>query len=78
MLDLATGAPKASSSGTKSGLVYVFHGTTSGLELWKEMDQSGLGGNEDDDRFGSSLAAGDFNNDGFDIDVQINSFPRMG
>ena len=50
LLDLAIGAPgETPGSDPKSGLVSVFHGTTSGLELWKEMDQSGLGGNEDDD-----------------------------
>ena len=54
-----------------AGAVNVFYGSAGGLsdvgaQIW-DQDQPGVnGGAEADDWFGSSLAAGDFNGDGFD------------
>ncbi len=73
--DIAIGAPgEAPGSYPKSGAVYIYIGTESGgLRPWQSLLQSdlkpsgySLGVNEKDDRFGDSLAAGDFNRDGFD------------
>jgi hypothetical protein len=65
--DLAVGAPGESpGSGKKSGWVYVYKGSSSGPTGWKGLGQSGLGSNEKNDEFGTSLAAGDFNGDGKD------------
>ena len=59
--DLAVGAPTAG-----AGTVLVYTGSSAGLDPWQTLDQSGLGANEGGDRFGYSLAAGDFNGDGND------------
>jgi hypothetical protein len=65
--DLAVGAPgEAPGSDPVSGAVFVFRGTALGLAPDRTLDQDGLGANEDDDRFGSALASGDFNGDGRD------------
>ena len=65
--DLAVGAPgEAPFSDPKSGYVFIFKGTENGLSPAYGLDQAGLGSNEDDDRFGWSLASGDFNRDGKD------------
>jgi hypothetical protein len=65
--DLAVGAPgEAPGADPKSGFVFIFAGNISGLSPWSGLDQSGLGANENDDRFGFALSAGDFNNDGRD------------
>jgi len=65
ILDLAVGAPtEAPGTGPRSGSVFVFRGTPNGLQLWQRLDQRPLDPNELNDRFGASLAAGDFNGDG--------------
>ncbi|EGJ33557.1 MULTISPECIES: FG-GAP and VCBS repeat-containing protein [Moorena] len=65
--DLVVGAPgEAPGSAPKSGFAFVFNGSQNGLVASQGLDQAGLGANEADDRFGESLAVGDFNGDGFD------------
>ncbi len=62
--DLAVGS--STSEGSK-GRVFLYKGDRSGkLKYWHTIDQTFLGANENGDRFGYSLAAGDFNKDGFD------------
>jgi hypothetical protein len=64
--DLAVGAPDEVVSGVKSGGISVFPGSASGLTTGQGFNQSTAGGaNEAGDAFGSALAAGDFNGDGF-------------
>ncbi len=63
--DLAVGAPgEAPASKPKSGWVFVYRGTSNGLTSWKAFGQEGIGSDEVDDLFGTSLAAGDFDGDG--------------
>lgn len=71
--DLAAGAPNATRGGFTSGAVYVYRGTSSGLNPSAQIiDQSMLGdlgdagGLENLDSFGATLAAGDLNSDGAD------------
>src|SRR5690606_29923107 len=65
--DLAIGAPgEAPGPDPRSGVVYVFRGTSWGLTPDRVLDQDGLGGNEADDGFGSALASGDFDGDSRD------------
>jgi hypothetical protein len=72
--DLAIGAPNDSAGGAAGGAVNVIHGGAAGLDavtlpdqLWDQGDDTtGLeGAAGDGDGFGYSLAAGDFNNDGY-------------
>ncbi len=70
--DLAVGVPNESvGSILGAGAINVIYGSGSGLtatndQLWHQ-DVSGIeGGAEQYDHFGSALAGGDFNNDGFD------------
>ncbi|HIF96279.1 MAG TPA: hypothetical protein EYQ54_04505, partial [Myxococcales bacterium] len=65
-MDLAIGVEGEDASG---GAVNIIHGGSSGLspfrpQLWHQGLSSIPGGIEAGDFFGSSLAAGDFNNDG--------------
>ena len=68
--DLAIGAPGGGAAGNPSGEVSVLYGSSTGLEgeddLWTqdEPDMKGLA--EPGDGFGSALAAGDFDQDGYD------------
>jgi FG-GAP repeat/CARDB len=70
--DLVVGVPNESISGdTSAGAVHVIYGSATGLtefgdQLWFQ-DLSGIVRelSEPGDQFGASLAAGDFNNDGF-------------
>lgn len=68
--DLAVGAPQEAPGDSPrwSGAVFVFQGTPDGLEPWHAYNQesAGLGINEDGDRFGTALAAGDFDGDNHD------------
>jgi hypothetical protein len=64
-LDLAVGAPgEAPQTSPRSGYVFVFQHSATGLTAWHGLDQSGLGVNEPGDQFGTSLASGDFDGDG--------------
>jgi len=72
--DLAIGVPSESLSGSNEGAVNVIYGSASGLhrdlghtdQFWTQ-DVGGIADTaEDNDNFGSSLAVGDFNDDGFD------------
>jgi hypothetical protein len=63
--DLAVGAPGESPGASpRSGEVTVFKGSGTGLQYWLKLSQRAFGANELGDRFGISLAAGDFNGDG--------------
>ncbi|MGB7570433.1 MAG: hypothetical protein WBL87_01615, partial [Methanothrix sp.] len=69
--DLAIGVPKENIIETENaGVVNVLYGSSGGLEKnhWPIWYQDlGIGGkSEKDDEFGESLAAGDFDQDGFD------------
>jgi len=70
--DLATGVP-GEDIGTiaDAGAVNVVYGTSGGLhsygdQLWHQDVANVEGAAESGDRFGESLAVGDFNNDGYD------------
>jgi disulfide bond formation protein DsbB len=70
--DLAIGVPRES-VGTvdDAGAVHVLYGsssalTTSGAQFWHQNTSGVADAAEPFDRFGSALASGDFNNDGFD------------
>lgn len=68
--DLAIGAPDEDDGGTDSGIVFIFLGGSNGIGSggWEKFTQSSVvtGSNEDGDRFGFSLAAGNFNGDAYD------------
>ena len=73
--DIAVGAPGADINGAgQAGAVYIFNGTLdwSSIDIFSQSSTGFHTDPEDDDRFGSSLVAGDFNNDGFD-DLVIGS-----
>jgi hypothetical protein len=64
--DVAVGAPLEAPTGTtvNTGAVYLFKGTTFGLVPWDRLDPKALNPDvKDNDRFGFSLAAADFNGD---------------
>ncbi len=69
--DLAVGAPGDDVVGfDDNGAVNVLYGSAAGLaltrdQIWIQNDIV-VNGDEDGDRFGSALAAGDFDGDGFD------------
>ncbi len=62
--DLAIGAPFEDYGAESTGLVFLFHGTATGLTPWALLDQ--VGADEKFDRFGWALTVGDFNGDGTD------------
>jgi hypothetical protein len=69
--ELAVGAPHASPvGGDAAGVVLLFRRCAKGLCAWASLDQTGLDSNELDDQFGSSLAVGDFDHDGWN-DVAV-------
>ncbi|HHP7231479.1 MAG TPA: FG-GAP repeat protein, partial [Xenococcaceae cyanobacterium] len=66
--DLVVGVPgEAPGDDFQSGSITVLNGSAEGLVPSRSFDQENLalGDNELGDLFGSSLAIGDFNNDGF-------------
>lgn len=65
--DLAVGLPGEAPGGEpRSGHVMTYKGSISGLSPWQGLNQTPLNTNETDDRFGFSLAVGDFDGDGKD------------
>jgi hypothetical protein len=65
--DVAVGAPGQSVGGVDAGVVYVYRRSSAGsYTLLQTLSQAGLGVNASGERFGSALAAGDFNYDGID------------
>lgn len=65
--DLAVGVPLEELGEIRSGVVSVFKGNSVGqLVPWMSLDQTGLGANEEGDKFGAALAVGDFDEDGID------------
>jgi hypothetical protein len=84
--DLAVGSPGEDMwSWFDAGAVHVFYGSPVGLEqsnsdVWSQASPGFHGGVETNDRFGSSLAAGDFDGDGDDdlvIGVPQESFGNV-
>ena len=71
--DVAVGTPQEDLNGssiTNAGKVNIIHGSSSGLtttgsQLWRQDDLTGTS-SEEYDRFGNSLAVGDFDGDGYD------------
>jgi phosphodiesterase/alkaline phosphatase D-like protein len=69
-MDLAVGAPNEVLSSIQAGTVFLFQGSgggpTAGI-FADDLNQEVLHAkNEDGDKFGAAMAAGDFNGDGFD------------
>ena len=59
--DLVVGAPgEQPGANPKSGFIFVFKGFEEGLSAWQGLDQTGIGVNEEGDRFGRALAIGKF------------------
>lgn len=75
-MDLAIGVPGEDVSGqASSGAITVLYGSASGIvtagnELWDQATANSIAENEAGDRFGSALAAGDFDSDGY-ADIAI-------
>jgi hypothetical protein len=81
--DLAIGAPYEGIGTTGSaGAVNILYGSSDGLssvgdQMWHQNTPGILGICETDDRFGTTLSVGDFDNDGYDdlaIGVPYESF----
>ncbi len=74
--DLAIGSPSEDWNQDNTGIVQVVWGSSSGLfgpdELWREDLLDEFGGDEEGDKFGWALAAGDFDGDG-DDDLAVSS-----
>jgi len=65
--DLAVGAPEEKPGEyPRSGYVFIFNGSTSGLRAGKGIDQQNMGANEEGDKFGFSLHSNDFDGDTYD------------
>jgi FG-GAP repeat len=71
--DVAIGVPKEDTGATDDGAVSVVYGSASGLsttvipdQFWTQNTPDVEGGAEGHDRFGHSLAVGDFNRDDFE------------
>ena len=72
--DLAVGSPnenRTAGGNDNDGMAHVFYGSSTGIKAigstdWAQDVGTVNGTAQTDDRFGWSLAAGDFNNDGFD------------
>ena len=69
---MAIGVPGESISGkSAAGAVHIIYGSEDGLtsagdQLWHQNQSGAAGSAENGDRFGSALAWGDFDGDGFD------------
>ena len=67
--DLAVGVPGETIGGERAGAVQVLYGSDRGLttrdQLWHQDQEGVKGGAEEDDQFGSAVAAADFDGDGF-------------
>ena len=63
--DLVLGAPRPPLNGNDPGRVYVFFGPVAGSFFAAQADVI-LGGEQDNDEFGTSVATGDVNGDGAD------------
>ncbi|HEX9205157.1 MAG TPA: FG-GAP-like repeat-containing protein [Candidatus Deferrimicrobiaceae bacterium] len=68
--DLAVGVPGDNAAGVRAGAVNVLYGKTGGLvssgsQIWSQGSGGVLGNADPGDQFGYSLAAGDFDNDGY-------------
>jgi hypothetical protein len=75
--DLAIGAPgEAPGEDPKSGAVFLFNGSFTGLTAFGSLTQRGPGSNTDQDQFGFSLTTSDFNGD--EIDDLVVSTPFKG
>lgn len=72
--DLAIGAPgKSLGEDPKTGAVFLFNGSLTGLTAFGSLAPSGFNNNNVKDNhlsFGTSLAAGDFNTDGY-VDLAV-------
>jgi hypothetical protein len=70
--DVAVGAPGDKVGTVASGTVTIFNGSAAGLSATgKRLTQTNIAsGNEAGDKFGASLAAGDFNKDGY-VDLAV-------
>ena len=73
--DLAVGVPYEHWNDADTGIVQVLYGTERGLtaqsdQLWRQDVEGVEGGEEEGDRFGYALAAGDFDGDGY-VDLAI-------
>src|SRR5262249_6200769 len=66
--DLAVGVPNENIAGFEgpSGIVMLYYGTAEGLYPWTWITQGSLGVSTAGDQFGASLAAADFDDDGYD------------
>lgn len=88
--DLAVGSPGESiGAKSKCGALHIILGSASGLtdiggQFWHQNSAGILDANETDDGFGTALAAGDFDNDGFaDLAIgvpgeDVSTFPDAG
>lgn len=81
--DLAASAPGEDyrDSGPDAGVVFVFTGSSEGVENPYFIHQEPFGSNESGDHFGAAMAAGDFNGDGLDelaIGVPNEEFENVG
>ncbi len=67
--DLAVGAPYLNHAAPSAGRIYIYYGSSTGLEVSFDIfDQSDFAGEtpQADDLFGWSLTSGDFDQDGYD------------
>jgi hypothetical protein len=63
--DVAIAFPGGKAAGNRSGVVEIYRGWHGGLSQSHTLSQTKLGANETRDRFGASLAVGDFDGDGW-------------